>query len=603
VRKITPGAASARCATGAPMQATSISAKLKWYAIGVLLLFAALQWHAGLFEPADLQLLDVQFNLLRRHFPASAPDVVVVGIDDATVARTPEPMALWHPHLGKAIAGIARARPLALGVDVILPDRSYDSLVTGYDRQLLKGIIEARRHAPTVFGLTIGPSGKPRRVYPPFLSAAGPDGSGYALWKLDPDGSVRRFDENFDDHFVPTLSGQLARAMKIEPGSGIIDFSRGPAFTFTALHTVLEMIDAGDQDSLSRAFAGKPVLIGSVALFEDLQMQPVELAAWDPGNRRVPGVLVHAQVLRSILGGTLIQPVPRGLVLLVTLVAAAFWLVPLRPLQALAWVIGIGTAGFAGAMLAQRAGHYFPLAGVMATGATALLGRTLAEQAANAVERLRLRRAFGAYVSPHIMEEIVGGRLSGSLGGDRRSLCVLFADIRDFTTRSETLPPEAVIALLNRYFEEVTGAIHRHDGTVDKFIGDGIMAFFGAPKILANPSAAAVAAAQEMIARLDELNRNLQSEGLAPIRIGIGLHAGDAVVGHVGSAARHEYTAIGDTVNLASRIEGLTKEAGYPLVCSETVVKALDSAAGFVNLGARPVKGHTPVIVCGWPAP
>lgn len=588
------------------MQTHSISVKLKWYGLGALLLFAGAQWHAGLFAPTDLKLLDVQFNLLRRFLPAPAPEVVVVGIDDATLARTPEPMALWHPHLGRAIAGIAQARPLALGVDVILPDRSYDALVAGYDRLLLRGIIEARRSVPTVFGLTIGKTGAPRPVFPPFLSAAGPDGAGYALWKLDADGSVRRFDERLDvaGEVVETLSGQLARRLNRVPGQGLIDYSRGAAFDYIPFHDVLDWVAAGDAGRLSSAFAGKPVLVGSVAIFEDRQLQPVELAAFnEAGDRRVPGVLVHAQVLRSILGGTLIRPAPPPAILAAALLAALLWLWPLRPLRAAAWVAAVGLAGFAGAALLLRAGHHLPLAGVMATGSVALLGRTLAEQAANAVERLRLRRAFGAYVSPQIMDEIVGGRLSGSLGGDRRSLCVLFADIRDFTTRSETLAPEALITLLNRYFEEVTSAIHGHDGTVDKFIGDGVMAFFGAPKALANPSAAAVAAAREMIERLARLNREIEAEGLSPIRIGIGLHAGEAVVGHVGSAARHEYTAIGDTVNLASRIEGLTKEVGYPLVCSEVVVAALESPAGFVNLGARPVKGHTPVVVCGWPAP
>jgi len=587
------------------MQTHSISAKLKWYGLGAVLLFAGLQWHVGLFAPADLELLDTQFNLLRRVLPAAAPEIVVVGIDDTTMARTPEPMALWHPHLGRAIAGIARAGPLALGVDVILPDRSYDALVAGYDRLLLRGIIEARRNAPTVFGLTIGKTGAPRPVFPPFLSAAGADGSGYALWRLDSDGSVRRFDERLDvnGEAVETLSGQMARRLNRVPGHGLIDYSRGAAFDYIPFHDVLDWIAAADADRLSRAFAGKPVLIGSVAMFEDRQLQPVELASFNiPGDRRVPGVLVHAQVLRSILGDTLIQPAPGLLILALTLLATLLWLLPLRPLHAALGLGVAGLAGFAGAALLLRAGHYLPLAGVMATGSIALLGRTLAEQAANAVERLRLRRAFGAYVSPQIMDEIVGGRLAGSLGGDRRNLCVLFADIRGFTTRSEALPPEAVITLLNRYFEEVTSAIHGHDGTVDKFIGDGVMAFFGAPKELANPSAAAVAAAQEMIDRLARLNRELEGEGQTPIRIGIGLHAGEAVVGHVGSAARHEYTAIGDTVNLASRIEGLTKDLGYPLVCSEAVVSALDSSAGFVNLGARPVKGHTPVVVCGWPA-
>jgi class 3 adenylate cyclase len=590
---------------GQSAQSNPMPLRWKWYGLGAVAIFSLVQALSGVFALADLKVIDQQFRLLRKYFPAAAPEVVVIGIDEATVARMPEPLALWHPHLGKLLKGVAGARPAVVGVDIILPDRSFNTIVPGYDRLLLGGIIDARRHTPLVFGMTIGPTGATRPVYPPFLSAAGKEGAGYALWRLDADGSVRWFDEALDveGHAVATLSGQMARLMKVEPRRGLIDFSRGEPFDYLPFHEVLEWIEAGDNDRLTRNFFGKPVLIGSVTLFEDRQLQPVDLFRWnDPGNRRVPGVLVHAQVLRSILGNTLIQPLPAILAPLLALMAALLWLWPLKPLQALVVTAGLVTVVFAGATALQRLGYFLPVSGVLATAALALVGRSLADQAANALERMRLRRAFGAYVSPQIMDEIVGGRLSGSLGGDRRRLCVLFADIRGFTTRSETLSPEAVIALLNRYFEEVTGAIHKHEGTVDKFIGDGIMAFFGAPKALANPSAAAVAAAQEMLSRLAHLNEALVLEGQVPIRIGIGLHAGDAVVGHVGSTARHEYTAIGDTVNLASRVESLTKEVGYPLVCSEFVIEALDSDEGFVNLGAKPVKGHTPVVVYGWPA-
>jgi class 3 adenylate cyclase len=220
--------------------------------------------------------------------------------------------------------------------------------------------------------------------------------------------------------------------------------------------------------------------------------------------------------------------------------------------------------------------------------------------ALQSAERQQLKDAFRGYVSPAIMQEILAGRLGGGLGGARHALCVLFADIRGFTARSESLAPEAVIELLNRYFAEVTAAIHEHGGTIDKFLGDGVMAFFGAPQPLDNPGAAANAAAREMLARLERLNSELAAEGHEPIRIGVGLHAGEAVVGHIGSAARHEYTAIGDTVNVASRLEGLTKDVGFPLVASRAVVDALQDRSGWESLGARQLKGHTPVEVYGW---
>ena len=126
------------------------------------------------------------------------------------------------------------------------------------------------------------------------------------------------------------------------------------------------------------------------------------------------------------------------------------------------------------------------------------------------------------------------------------------------------------------------------------------MAFFGAPQSIANPCAPAFAAARDMLARVSRLSRELSAQGEAPIAIGIGLHAGDAIVGNMGSAARHNYTAIGDAVNVASRVEGLTKEVGYPLVVSAEVIAALEDRSGFVKLGAKAIKGHQPVEVYGW---
>ena len=233
-------------------------------------------------------------------------------------------------------------------------------------------------------------------------------------------------------------------------------------------------------------------------------------------------------------------------------------------------------------------------------GGLAFASRLSWDAALQLREKKRMHSAFGSYVSPQIMTEIVAGRLQPGLGGERRSLCVMFVDIRDFTTRSEGMLPEQLIALLNRYFSEMTQAIHRNGGTLDKFIGDGIMAFFGAPQVLDCPERNALEAAQEMLLRLQRLNERLKTEGIVPIRIGIGLHIGDAIVGHVGSESRHEYTAIGDAVNVASRLEGLSKTVGYPVVCSAEVVAGVGNIDHFVDLGEHPVKGHTAVKVFGW---
>jgi class 3 adenylate cyclase len=220
--------------------------------------------------------------------------------------------------------------------------------------------------------------------------------------------------------------------------------------------------------------------------------------------------------------------------------------------------------------------------------------------AARLLERRRLRESFSGYVSPALMEEILSGRLSPQTSGEQRHVCVMFSDIRGYTTRSEGMRPTELLAFLNRYFDGVVGIVHQHGGTVVCFMGDGLMVVFGAPQTLANPSESAFNAARAMLANLVEVNGGLRAEGLAPIDIGIGLHSGEAVVGHIGGRQRHEYAAIGDVTNVAARLENATKGAGYRIVVSEEVAARLPSRAGLVPLGPISLKGHTPVVAHGF---
>lgn len=161
--------------------------------------------------------------------------------------------------------------------------------------------------------------------------------------------------------------------------------------------------------------------------------------------------------------------------------------------------------------------------------------------------------------------------------------------------------PEAVVEFLDRYFEEATQIIHRYGGTVDKFMGDGIMAFFGAPQPLDKPAVPGYQAATAILNRVAQLNSDLPAtEGTEPLTIGIGLHVGEAVVGHVGSISRHDYTAIGDAVNLASRLEGLSKEVGWPLICSKDLVDELGNRHSLIYLGPTAIRGHAPLEIFGW---
>jgi adenylate cyclase len=555
-------------------------------------------------RPVDQQLLDAQFRFLRAQAPRPVhEDVVIVGIDDETTRALREPLTLWHPHLGRFLQAMAGSGARAVGLDVVLPDRSFEAIVPGYDLELLRGIVAARGAMPLILSLTVDPAGETRPVYERFIFAAGGwDATGYALLPVDSDGAVRRFDERIDvgGGTVPTLAGRMAARLGRPVEHGLIDYAAGNAFDYVPLHRVLEWHEAGDAARLRSVFGGKAVLLGGVFRFEDRLVAPVNLVAWDAEAVNAPGVVLHAQALRNLLNGGLIAPVPAWVVPALALLASgAFWV-------AGTYAVAVLLALAAGVMLMAAStwllahGTYLPTAAILFTLLLAVGARMLHKASLQLRERRRLRRAFGAYVSPDIVRDILRSNPPPGIGGERYWLCVLFADIRGFTARSEAAAPETTIHLLNRYFSEVTACVHGAGGTLDKFIGDGVMAFFGAPQRLENPCIPAMSAAQELLERLPLLNAELVAEGEAPIAIGIGLHAGDAVVGNMGSETRHNYTAIGDSVNVASRLEGMTKDVDFPLVCSDAVFERLEDRSGFVKLGPRPIKGHQPVVVYGW---
>jgi class 3 adenylate cyclase/CHASE2 domain-containing sensor protein len=557
------------------------------------------QW-AG---PLELKLLDAQFSALARwREPLPGEDIVIVAVDEPTLAAIAEPLPLAHVHLGELFTALAAAGAKAVALDLILPERSYDGLVPGNDQQLILGILAMRRAGIVVLARTVDEGGRPRMIHAPLLAAAGPQGSGLALMPVDSDGVVRRFDEHLgqDGSAVDTLVGTLARRLGETPQSGLIDFSRYAGFKTLPLIDVLGQIQAGDGSALVQEFRGKLVFVGTTLPFLDrhrVPPVPAVLALHD--DTQVPGVEIHAQALSSILAHGLIQPV------------ALVWVMLAGALCALAWWWGSSMLRAAVAALAAvvllgatstgllALGHELPVAGLMLCAALAAASRLGFETLVEIRARRRLRRSFAGYVSPAVLAELESGQLEG-MASARRFVCVMFLDVRGFTTRSEHDPPESVTAVLNALFEMATEVIHRHGGTVKEFMGDGVMSFFGAPQVLDDPVRACFAAAQELLAQVPTVNRNLEGLSQPPLAIGIGMACGEAVVGHIGAAARHAYGAVGDCVNLASRLEGLSKELDHPLILSGEVRRRLGDDPRLTCLGVRRIKGHSDVGVFGW---
>ena len=198
-------------------------------------------------------------------------------------------------------------------------------------------------------------------------------------------------------------------------------------------------------------------------------------------------------------------------------------------------------------------------------------------------ERDQLRTTFGKYMTESVLAHLLNGKVT--LGGETIKVTILFSDIRSFTTISETMDAQTLVGLLNEYFTEMVGIIMKHGGVVDKYIGDAIMAVFGAPVPTANDAVNAVQAALDMRHALARLNDRLAARGAQPLRTGIGIHTGEVVAGNIGSEQRMEYTVIGDPVNVASRLESCTKELGVNVLISDSTYQEVHT-----SIAARPVE-------------
>ncbi|MFI4923888.1 MAG: CHASE2 domain-containing protein [Vicinamibacteria bacterium] len=569
-------------------------------AIALIAVGVMLAWVPAI-RAIDLALLDAKFALLAKVAPIRADDgIAIVGLDEASLEALDEPLALSHRTLGAALFALARAKPRAVGLDVVLPDRSYDAFVPGADQALVTGVLALRQVAPVVLGLAVREDGTPRPVHAPLLAAAG--SAGFAVLPQDDDGRIRRFDEALEvgGGTVPTLAGELSRALGATPEPGLIQYALGEGYDYVPLRDVLRWAAEGRDDELVARFGGRPVLVGAILPFEDRKRQPVPLARWER-TLDVPGVLVHAQALRTALAGATVREAPWPLTLAFLVVAATLWFV--RDWRwRLAALIGAGVVAYGVSTLLLRFGIELPLGAVTRVALTATAVRTTIDAWQLRIERARLKTLFGGYVSPGVLAAILDGRLDAEAQRGHRTLAFLFADIRGFTTMSAQSPPEDVLDLLNRYFDAIAPVVHAHGGTIDNFRGDGLMAIFGAPNALASPANAAIDTARAMFGAVDGLNRALATEGRPPIRFGVSAAIGEAVVGNVGSRDRYTYTALGDAANVAAHLQEFTKSSGYPLIATAALVAAAAGppAEGWTALGVIALHGHGPVDIAGW---
>lgn len=338
-------------------------------------------------------------------------------------------------------------------------------------------------------------------------------------------------------------------------------------------------------------FRDKVVMIGPVAArFQDIHNTPMGPVA---------GAQMHLQAVACGLDRAFIRrftnPWP-GMVLLGIVALAWTWWVN-RPLLSVFWLIGI-VGCVAG--IALWAGISLSLLLAVSGGLLALgLGSAVAQSAelvTERIEKLRMRRDFRRFVSRDVADAMIEQpeQWQKSAVGIKRRVVVLFSDVRGFTERSEQTDPEDLVRQLNEYLTSMVDVIFRHGGTLDKFIGDAVMAHWGALGGGSDKDHArkAILAARDMIGVLKRLNATWQDAGKAPFQIGVGLHLGDAIAGEIGSPDRTEFGVLGDTVNLASRLEGLTKLFHCDVIFSDEVREASGFDDGILDLGRVRVKGR-----------
>jgi len=313
-------------------------------------------------------------------------------------------------------------------------------------------------------------------------------------------------------------------------------------------------------------------------------------------NGKMPGVQVHAAAADDILSGRFIDQASTGVrVATVTAAALAIGLVAtLLP----AWWATAATALFLAfvswaATSMFRNGYWLNLSQPVLASSVALFGGVAYQYFFEGREKRKMKKLFGRYVSKDVYDQLVANPSLARLGGNRREMTVLFSDIRGFTAVSEHAQPEAIVGMLNEYFTRMVEIVFAHHGTLDKFVGDMVMALFGAP--LDDPRHAdhAVEAALDMVDALGVLNARWQAEGRPALDIGIGINTGPMIAGNIGSNAIMSYTVIGDAVNLGSRLESLNKQYGTRIIISEATRKQLSFPCEIRALGDVVVKGKT----------
>jgi adenylate cyclase len=559
-------------------------------AMGLLVAVASLIDPGGIFENVALKVLNTHFALRGPEDPVSPVAIVAIDEDsfDELNLTWPWPRAL-HAQL---IDAISAARPAAIGLDIVFAE---PSLHGEADDGVLAAAVA--RAGNVVLGAAFtdvrGLGFAKQDLNPPIRPVRdGAAGWGIVGFEIDPDAFIRRarlaypFQGRSVDAFnLPLYRLAAAAGIPAAPlpaaAELIINFRGGPR---TFLRVPYSRVLSGELPP--DTFAGKIVLVGATSpVLHDVYPTPFA------GQGTMPGVEIHANVLETLLRGIPVRVTPRAVIALLTVAAGALaaWTVAAVRWPAAAAAVVLGT----GAIMAVLAHAAFLWGRWWIPVVPALAGLVLAYSAStleSVIREQRQRRRLSRFFSPAVVSEIVRDD-EESLGTRRRRVTVLFSDIRGFTAMAERMEPERTVRFLRAYLTVMTEVVFRNGGTVDKYIGDAIMALYNVPFDQPDHAARAVRTALEFQARLREVIASFDDRDLTELSCGVGINTGDAVVGTIGSEQRLEYTAIGDTINIGARLESLTREHRVPILISESTCEEIRGAFEVRYLGEVPVRG------------
>jgi adenylate cyclase len=534
----------------------------------------------------ELGTVNTRFDIRGKAPPPS--NVVLVGIDDKTFAEPPRPR--WPFDRGeyaKVIRHLVKAGAKVIAFDVQISER---------DKQSPRGddqLVEATRAAGNVVMATteVGEHGESNIFFDVTTASYSRAKPGNSNYLADSDGRIRRMLIEIDSRETfPMVAAEIAEGRTIQPpstDSAWIDFA-GPAGSVNRLSFVDVRRGTFDPADVK----GKVVVIGATApTLQDLHSTATTKSGLMPGPE------VHANSIATVLAGFPLRGAPKWLDWL--LVIALGTITPFLALRrgiVVSVVAGLlALAAFlAAAQLAFDGGTILTVVYPVLAGLAAILATAAIHGLTVAFEREQARDAFARFVPEAVVDQVLADSDGARLGGVRGEATVMFSDLRGFTSFSESLEPERVIESLNRYLTEMSEAILDHGGTLVAYMGDGIMAVFGAPLKQDDHADRALEAARDMLGRMDGFNGWLREQDLHDgFKMGIGLNSGAVMSGNVGSERRLEYTALGDTTNTAARLEGMTKGTPHQLFISDTTKQMLTREADdLVAVGEAEVRGR-----------